>query len=119
MTARFRAQETERIIVPLTKVGVEVVTGGSSTKLATVRTRGAGRHLVIFFRCRKWVSRKQVNERIQIIEGKSGPKRKRIRQRENSMYKKPVGGGIMARYEPKRRLQRMEQKEPSSRVQTS
>lgn len=57
-----------------------------------------------------------MNERIQITERKSRPKRKRIRQGENSMYKKPVRGGRMAIYDPKRRLQGLEQKEPSSKA---
>lgn len=49
LTARFLTQETEGFPVPLTKVSMEEVTRGRDTQLATVKTRGAGGHLVIFF----------------------------------------------------------------------
>lgn len=49
VSASFLAQETERVPVPLTKVGVEEVTRGRGTQLTTVRTRGAGGHFVIFY----------------------------------------------------------------------
>ena len=52
VTVRFLAQETERVTAPLTKLWVEVVTGVSGTQLATVRTRGAGRYLVIILDAR-------------------------------------------------------------------
>ena len=39
-----------------------------------------------------------------------------MRDGENSMCKGPGKRGRMARYEPKRRLQGLEQKEPSSRA---